>query len=73
MSVRLVLVAIIFLVDLWAILAVLAEPRVRGRRLRWLLCVVGLPVIGVILWVRRRPRRDEGSLPPLAEPGPPLQ
>jgi len=58
MSFRLLLVAIIFVVDLWAILDVLGEPRVHGRRLRWVLCIVGLPVLGVILWLRRRRRAD---------------
>ena len=61
MSFRLLLVGILFAVDLWAISAVLGEPRVQDRRLRWLLCIVALPVIGIILWVRARRRLADGG------------
>lgn len=52
MSVRLLLVLMVFLLDLWALVQVTALPQ-RRRRLRWIALIVGVPVVGVLLWIRR--------------------
>lgn len=59
MSIRLILVLLVFLLDVWALYRVMAEPVRRRTRLKWTLAIVLLPVFGVFLWLReaRRHRR----------------
>jgi hypothetical protein len=52
---------LLFLVEAWALLQVLDSPVPRSRKLRWSAAIVLLPVLGVVLWLRKGPRPAEGA------------
>lgn len=59
---RLLLVALVFAADLWALFGILDATMSRGQRLKWIALVVGVPIVGFLLWRRRRPRNRLGPL-----------
>lgn len=50
---RIVLALLVFLLDVWALAGVTALPS-RRRRWKWILFIVGVPVVGALLWARRK-------------------
>lgn len=50
---RIVLALLIFLLDVWALAGVTALPA-RRQRLKWILFIVGVPIVGALLWARRK-------------------
>jgi hypothetical protein len=55
-NVRLLLVLVVFVIDAWSIAAILASDAGRGRKARWILAIVFLPIVGFFAWLRRGPR-----------------
>jgi hypothetical protein len=52
-----VLVLLVFVVEAWAIQALLATSVSRRLKRRWIAAIVLLPVVGFVLWLRRGPRQ----------------
>jgi hypothetical protein len=52
--VRLLLTALVFAADLWALLQIFDAEMTRRQRWKWIALVTGVPVVGVMLWIRRR-------------------
>jgi Phospholipase_D-nuclease N-terminal len=58
---RLVAAFLLFLVEAWVLVQVLDSPVPRSRKLRWSAAIVLLPVLGVVLWLRKGPRPQVGA------------
>ncbi len=50
-NVRHWLAVAVLIVDAWAVTSIRASPGSRWARLRWILLVVLLPVLGALLWL----------------------
>jgi hypothetical protein len=51
----------VFALDAWAITSILATRAKTGRKLRWIILVLLLPVAGLILWHLRGRQRLSGE------------
>jgi hypothetical protein len=61
MSIRVLVVLAVFVLNLWAITRLLGSNAGAWRKLGWTLCIVGLPVLGVVLWLRAQSRSRSSS------------
>jgi Phospholipase_D-nuclease N-terminal len=52
---------LLFVIEAWALVQVLESPVPRSRKLRWCAAIVLLPVLGVVLWLRKGPRPLAGA------------
>jgi hypothetical protein len=50
---RPVLALIVFGLDLWALASLLGAPLPRSRKLAWAAVIVFIPILGILLWLRR--------------------
>ena len=57
---RLAAAFLLFLIEAWVLVQVLESPVPRSRKLRWSAALVLLPVLGVVLWLRKGPRPSVG-------------
>ncbi len=62
---RFLLVALVFVTDVFALVAAMGGSASRAAKLGWILVIVFLPVIGIVAWWRRGPgspgRRSDSS------------
>lgn len=47
---------IVLVLDIWAIVSVLASGITAGSKIVWILLILALPVIGMVLWFLLGPR-----------------
>lgn len=50
---RPLLALIVFGLDLWALASLLGAPLPRTRKLAWTAVIVFIPILGILLWLRR--------------------